>query len=129
MKRDQNQEHHWQAVTTLGLQSGCSLARPLPEKGKKRHLWLRPMLSRYSLEPLPSQMPTPFALSTLAFVLPLMNQSSSSTTPATNTTDYAWILLRFYPLPGHINGTLNEYNQTKYLWPQRYSLRRSQWYD
>ena len=46
------------------------------------HLWCKPMLSRYSRDPLPSQMPTPFCFSTLASVLPLMNHSNSSATPA-----------------------------------------------
>ena len=48
-------------------------------------LWRKPMLSRYSREPLPSQMPTPFCFSTPALVLPLMNQSNSSATPAHQT--------------------------------------------
>ena len=46
------------------------------------HLCCRPMLSRYSRDPLPSQMPTPFCFSTPASVLPLMNHSNSSATPA-----------------------------------------------
>ncbi len=46
-------------------------------------LCARPTLSRYSREPLPSQMPTPFSLSSLEFVAPEMNHRSSSTTPAT----------------------------------------------
>ena len=46
------------------------------------HLCASPTLSRYSREPLPSQMPTPLSLSSFALVAPEMNQSSSSTTPA-----------------------------------------------
>ncbi len=52
---------------------------------QRRDLWRKPMLSRYSREPLPSQMPTPFCFSTPALVLPLMNQSNSSATPAHQT--------------------------------------------
>ena len=58
-------------------------ARQQQKQGKD--LWCKPMLSRYSREPLPSQMPTPFCFSTLALVLPLMNQSNSSATPAHQT--------------------------------------------
>ena len=66
----------WVHVPTPGLEQ---------LQGAGSHLCCRPMLSRYSREPLPSQIPTPFCFSTRASVLPLMNHSSSSATPAHQT--------------------------------------------
>ena len=59
-----------------------SLWRHAISQKTRMHLWCRPMLSRYSRDPLPSQMLTPFCFSTPASVLPLMNHSNSSATPA-----------------------------------------------
>lgn len=53
---------------------------------RKTHLSLRPMLSRYWRELLPSQIWMPLTLRVLAFVSPLRNQSSSSATPTLSLT-------------------------------------------
>lgn len=63
--------------TSMALRA---LAWPLPTQ--QTHLWLRPMESRYSRDPFPSQMWIPLSISTRAFVHPLTNHSSSSATPA-----------------------------------------------
>lgn len=59
---------------------------------QEKDLWCKPMLSRYSRDPLPSQIPTPFCFSTPALVLPLMNQSNSSATPAHQTLVFGQLL-------------------------------------